>query len=38
MYNGAVDSLVLNEKIKVLDIGYGNGNGYMLNKLYKKGV
>ena len=36
MYNGAVDSLVINENIKVLDIGYGNG--YMLNKIYKKGA
>jgi len=34
MYNGVVDSLALNNNMKVLDIGYGNG--YMLNKLYKK--
>jgi len=34
MYNGVVDSLILNNNMKILDIGYGNG--YMLNKLYKK--
>jgi len=34
MYNGVVDSLVLNKNMIVLDIGYGNG--YMLHKLYKK--